>query len=78
MGGGDTSNARSRSEAPGKGSVGGATIDSQEGKDSHPSGLARDRSNPNRAIFLSNADNQSMKSGLTQPANENQHAGITL
>ena len=55
---GGMNNARSRSEAPIKGSVGGATIDSQEGKDSHPSAIGgRDRTNPNRAIFLSNADN---------------------
>jgi len=40
---------RSRSEAPPKNSVAGATIDSNEEKRTD---LARDRSNPNRAIFL--------------------------
>jgi hypothetical protein len=40
---------RSKSEVPHKSSVGGGTIDSNEGKDSN---FARDRSNPNRPMFL--------------------------
>jgi hypothetical protein len=40
--------SRSKSEAPAKSSVNGATIDSNDAKES----FARDRSNPNRAIFL--------------------------
>ena len=51
---------RSKSEGPQKSSVGGGTIDSNEGKDSN---FARDRSNPNRAIFLQE-EKQSIKSGL--------------
>jgi hypothetical protein len=49
---------RSKSEAPHKSSVGGNTIDSNEGKES------RDRSNPNRAIFLQD-DNKSIRSKET-------------
>ena len=59
LGGGPSDDMkRSKSEAPNKNSVGGGTIDSNEGKES------RDRSNPNRAIFLQD-ENKSVRSGAT-------------
>jgi hypothetical protein len=72
LGGGATDVSRSKSGEPHKSSVGGGTIDSNEAKDSN---FARDRSHPNRAIFLQE-ENKSIRNSLPVdlPAKQQQAA----